>query len=243
MISRFVLAGAALVAVVGATWTAHAQEMQPNAPPPTYERRSFLEQRVEAPTNALELGVGTGYTQGFGSLQSGVGFPSVAEAGLGVEVDVGYRIVPRLSVGISGQYQEFNAQRATGARGVSGGVNATYHLDPYTRFDPFVSLGAGYRLLWETFPEPAPTLLTHGFELAKLQVGFDLKATPEIAIGPVVGAGLDLFLWQVPSGGTTVAIDDPRLSTFVFAGVQGRFDVGGGRERPPGVVPVMATRR
>jgi hypothetical protein len=32
-------------------------------------------------------------------------------------------------------------------------------------------------------------------------------------------------LWQ--DAGTSTALSNPRVSTFVFAGVQGRFDAGG----------------
>lgn len=240
MISRFVFAGAAAAVVLGTTAAASAQQYQPTAPSPTYERRSFLEQRVDAPVNALELGVAPVYTQGFGMLQSGLGMPGIAMAGIGVNVDVAYRVVPRLSLGVTGEYYELNAMRGTGARGLAGTLAATYHVDPYTRLDPWVQLGVGYRTLWETFPGTTPTMLYHGLELAKLGVGLDLKASPAVAIGPMIGADLDLFLWQVPSGGTTTAIPSPRLSAFVFAGLQGRFDVGGERMRPVGYAPAYA---
>jgi hypothetical protein len=49
----------------------------------------------------------------------------------------------------------------------------------------------------------------------------------------MVGADLTLFLWQNPEGPAgNREIDDPRVSTFVYAGLQGRFDIGGERIAP-----------
>src|SRR4051794_67452 len=50
--------------------------------------------RIPAPSRALELSVGTGYTQPFGMLQSGVPLNDVARAGIGAEAGLGYRIDP-----------------------------------------------------------------------------------------------------------------------------------------------------
>lgn len=192
------------------------------------ERGDYFTQPVDAPRQAFELTVGTGYTQGFGMVQSGVSLPDVVGAGLGVDLGAGYRIDPRFAVLATGQYQEFNAQRGTGTRGLAAGLAGAYHFAPYVRSDPWIQLGAGYRMMWETASN-TPTLLTHGFELAKLTAGFDVRLSQDIAVMPVVGADLNLFLWQ--NGGNAVAIADPRLSTFVFAGAQGRFDIGGTRVR------------
>ncbi len=215
----------AKLATVSAIGLVLASAMQARAQttPSAGEEPSYLQQHVDAPIKALELSVGTGYTQGFGMLQGGVALPDVVTPGIAVDLGVGYRIDPHWSIGLAGQYQELTAERASGARGLTAGINAAYHLSPYTRADPWVQLGTGYRLLWETHPDPAPNLLTHGFELAKLTVGMDIRVDKDVAIAPVIGADLNLPLWQ--NNGPQVALNDPRVSTFVFAGVQGRFDV------------------
>ena len=56
-------------------------------------------------------------------------------------------------------------------------------------------------------------------------MGFDLRVSPDIAIAPVIGADATMFLFQDVSGNIDI-ISSPRVSTFVFAGVQGRLDVG-----------------
>ena len=188
---------------------------------------------LPAPARALEIVVGTGYTQGFGMLQPGVDMRSVAEAGVGIDAGVMYRINPRWAVGVVGEYNELEAERATAARGFTAGVAAAFHAAPYRRLDPWVQLATGYRGLWEVHTDATtPDVATHGLELAKLTVGLDVRATRDVAIAPVIGADLTLPLWQSVGGSTANAISDPRVATFVFAGIQARFDVGGERVAP-----------
>jgi hypothetical protein len=178
-----------------------------------------------APSNALELSVSTGYTQGFGNLKSGVGLPSVATVGIGFDLGVGYRIDPNWAVLWNGQYQEFTAERVAHARGITNDIAVQYHFAPMRQVDPWIEGGAGYRVFWED-PDVGATLTTHGFQLARVRAGLDLRADEYVAIGPIIGADATLFLFQdVPNLGTSIS--DPRLSTFVYAGLQGRFDVGG----------------
>jgi hypothetical protein len=195
---------------------------------------------VEAPRKAFELGLSTGYTQGFGAINAAPGglVGDIARGGLGVGLDLGYRIDPRLSFGVTGQYQELQGAAAQPpgfrARGAMVGVQAAFHALPYQRVDPWVSLGTGYRMLWSVPPGPAPNLLSHGFELAKLGIGLDVRISRDVALGPMIGGGLDMFFWQSPQGGVgNVAIADKRVSSFVFGGIGGRFDLGGTRERAP----------
>jgi outer membrane protein OmpA-like peptidoglycan-associated protein len=226
-------------AVIVSTTQARAQNDQPEA-----EGGFWLGQHVNAPDGALELTIGTGYTQGFGSLQSGVNMHDVITPGFAVEGGIGYRFSPNWSLEVTGQYQEFDAQRTEHARGFLPGIAGTFHFMPYRRTDPYVSLGTGYRMLWEDDPMTHRTLLTHGFELARLSVGVDFRMTEDISVAPVVGADLTLPLWQDANNGTgNASINDPRVSTFVFAGLQGRFDLGGRREsgRPP-VAPPHVTQ-
>jgi hypothetical protein len=154
--------------------------------------------------------------------------PDVASGGIGVEVGLNHRSTPRIAWGVRGQYQELGSARGTGTRGATADLNVTYHGQPMERLDPWLQIGPGYRLLWETNAS-TPTVLTHGFQLVRALVGVDLRAGEDIALAPVVGGDLDVFLWQKPSDGGTFALANPRLSTFVYVGVQGRFELGGER--------------
>jgi hypothetical protein len=171
----------------------------------------------------LELTVATGYAQGFGSLQEGVGMPRVAGPGIGAELGIGYRATPHWGIAGIGQYQELTSERADAARGVTGTLAVQYHISPRTRVDPWIDFGVGYRVLWEPLPTSA-TLVHHGLQLGRARIGLDLRGQ-DVAIAPVIGADITTFLWQ--DLGSVDAVTDPRASVFVFAGLQGRLDVGG----------------
>ena len=66
----------------------------------------------------------------------------------------------------------------------------------------------------------------NGWEIARLQVGVDYRLDRAIAIAPVVGIDMTTFLTQSTSGGSGWQnISNPTVNSFLFAGVQGRFDV------------------
>jgi peptidoglycan-associated lipoprotein len=127
-----------------------------------------------------------------------------------------------------GEFQEFNAQRAHSALGTVAGIQAAYHFAPSRRIDPWLGLGTGYRWLWEVYNENHTQVLTQGLQMARLLVGLDIRTSQEFAIGPVIGADLDEFLSQGNGG-----ITNPGVSTFVHAGLMGRFDIGTFDHRPP----------
>jgi hypothetical protein len=175
--------------------------------------------------------VGTGYTQGFGMITPNVGIPSVAGAGIGVNGDIAYRINPHASIGVAGQYQEFTSENNSASRGFAGNLGITYHGTPLLRGDPWVRFGAGYRMLWSVNPVgplgvSGPTVLVHGFELAALNIGYDVRLSEGVAIAPMIGADLTMFLWQDTSAFGNHALSSAELGTFVFAGIQGRFNAG-----------------
>ena len=141
---------------------------------------------LRAPRGAFELGAELGYTQGFGAVRQGTSVRDLAGAGMALGVGVGVRVSPTFSIGATGQLAGFNANEAlplgTAVRGATAGVEATFHIAPFARADPWVSVGGGYRMLWEVPQGSAPTTLTHGFELAKITVGVDLRPSEDVAV-------------------------------------------------------------
>lgn len=192
---------------------------------------------IRAPRGAFEVGVEAGYTQGFGSVSRGRGVGDVAGAGGMVGLAAGARLNPRWSltgrVGLEGYGASDAIARGTSVRGGSAGISGTFHASPYERLDPTITLGTGYRALVEAPAGTAPNTITHGFELGRLEVGLDVRASESVAISPVVGADLSMFMWRTGGGAETAALTNKTLSTFVFAGVKGRFDLGGTRESKP----------
>jgi peptidoglycan-associated lipoprotein len=108
----------------------------------------------------------------------------------------------------------------------------TYHFDPVLRGDPWLRLGTGYRMLWENDPvgsAAGTSVMRHGFEALALKIGYDVRVSEDVAIAPVIGADLDVFLWQDSSVGGGQALSTAQVGSFVYAGLQGRFDMGGTR--------------
>lgn len=196
---------------------------------------TYIREPMRAPHNAFEIGLSTGYTQGFGSIADGLPVGRVADAGIGFGLDLAYRVNPMFSIGLAGQFQEFSPDTkikvGTDVRGLTTTLLGTVHFSPYDTLDPFVQIGAGYRMLWTLPPGKNNDVLTHGFQLAKLNLGLDVRVSKDVAIGPMVGADLNLFLWTNPEGPSgNRKIQDTSISTYIYAGLQGRFDIGGTRE-------------
>ncbi len=248
--------GAALFGVAAVTWggTAHAQQQQIaplyqldssgpgfSHPDVGYGQEDYYKRGLPAPTQSFELRLGPGYTQGFGMVTPNVGIPSVAGAGIGVNADIAYRVSPHFSLGVAGQYQEFSSERNSASRGAMGNFGFTVHGAPFLRGDPWMRLAAGYRLLWSVNPVGGgPTVLVHGFELAALNLGYDLRLSEGVAIAPMIGADLTMFVWA-DAAGVNRALSSAQVGTFVFAGLQGRFNAGPSTSSSSGSSMAMST--
>jgi hypothetical protein len=190
---------------------------------------------VAPPSNALEIAVGTGYSQGAGPIAGGMAnhLEDLTGPGGAVELDLGYRINPMLSIGGFGTLAKY----ATGTVADDGqdnysataGIQAIAHIRPDRSVDPWLSLGTGWKGLWIS-PEEGKTTSLQGLELARLQLGIDYRITRDVAIAPVIGGSLDMFLQEsspMTSGYTD--LQTKKANFTGFAGVAGRFDVAGGR--------------
>jgi hypothetical protein len=195
------------------------------------EVRTWSE-RVPEASNALELGVGGGYTEGFGALTPLHNIQEVAIDGIGLDLNVDYRFDPHFSIGIQGEYQQFVSptQASVVARGAATNIGLTYHAMPSTYAAPWVRIATGYRMFWSVDPAGGEdTTLIHGLELAKATFGYDLRLARDIAVSPAFGADLTMFVWQ-DENGVNVPFGPPQLCVFIFGGFQGRFDLGGQRQ-------------
>lgn len=199
--------------------------VEPVALAQSSEQRPWAERQLAAPSSALELTLSTGYTQPFGMVERGLETTNVATPGIGIDLGVGYRITPRWSISYGAQYFELTAERGSSTRGLAPSIALTYHFAPDVRVDPWLELGSGYRFLWENGAQAGVNTLWHGFRMATARVGIDLRAGSDVSLAPFVGADVNVFMWR--DDVTAVAIADPRVNTFFFAGLQGRFDIGG----------------
>ena len=200
------------------------------------ENPALAQSTMPAVTHALELGVGAGYAQAEGDIGAGMSaLGDLSSSGRTAELQVGYRIIPHLELGVYGTFSGFTAgdevADSTDVHGATAGLQAAWHFLPAEAIDPWLGLSTGWRGLWLGPGEGQRTSL-QGFELARLQVGVDYRVTPEIAIAPVVGASLSMFVSQdAPGTNGYQDIEDPQANVFFFAGLMGRFDLLGQRVR------------
>jgi len=204
------------------------------AQPDDLEATKGFDHPVTAVQNAFELGIAAGYAQGAGKLGGGMNsLEDVASAGGAVEIDAGARIIPNLSVGLYGTFSQSakgdQLPSSTDVYGASAGVQAAWHFRPSTSVDPFVNLGTGWRALWLN-PTSGKVTSLQGLELARLQLGVDYRITPDVAIAPVIGGALDMFVSEdSPMTNDYTEIQTKKVNFTGFAGIAGRFDLGGKR--------------
>jgi hypothetical protein len=188
------------------------------------------EKNLAPAARSVELTIGTGYEQGFGNIQANQSsLTELGQAGGAVQTSVGYRILPQLTLSLYGSFAEFaragQVDSSAHLYSVAAGVQSDWHFLPGgSEFDPWLSLGSGWRGYWVN--QNAGNSTDQGMELAKLQVGVDYRIDRAVAISPVVGADLTTFFTQqTPGSNGWTNISSPQVNTFFFAGLQGRFDI------------------
>jgi len=101
---------------------------QPESPDTT----TGFDHAVPSVKNAFEIGVATGYTQGGGKLGGNMGsLEDLSGPGGAVEVDLGYRILPQLSLGAYGTFSKYqkgdSVANDTDVLGATAGLQAVVH--------------------------------------------------------------------------------------------------------------------
>jgi hypothetical protein len=196
-------------------------------------QESYFRTPVPAPKNAFEFQLSGGYTQGFGNVFPNHGIIDVAGAGFGLTATIGYRMSSVVSWDLEGQYQAFSSENFGTAQGLDVNVGATLHARPSHRGDPWLRLATGYRFLFisETIPGPGGfgtlngNVDFHGWDVINARIGYDIRSSANLAWAPIVGANLQTFIWA-----NSTLLSTVQWGTFIYAGLQARFDVGGPRE-------------
>jgi len=185
-----------------------------------------------APARAFELTFGEGYHQGFGQGSSkNEKLGDLGRAGLSMELGLGYRINPHFAVAFYMEGARYtngsSVPREASSWGAAAGIEGTYHFMPFSRIDPWIGIGHGVRGYLVDRSDPGTKALL-GLDVARLRVGADFKVGSAFSIGPVVSASLTRFGgYHSSETSHPENIEDRGWSTFVFAGLQGRIDIGG----------------
>ena len=209
----------------------------------------YLEKKMAAPASAFEIGAAGLYNQGWGHLTDSSGNAPVnlqdnAGSGIAGELDLGYRLNPNLTLGLYGMITEFNGARnvenqQVNQRSVAAGVQGQFFLRPYHVVNPWVGLGTAWRGYWSV-PDVGGITSRQGWQIARLEIGVDMRASRAISIGPYVGGSLDVWFTEKQPGQDSRNLDGPPLSAFFIAGIMGRFDIGG--VYIPSLTPAVASR-
>jgi hypothetical protein len=228
MNSKWKVAAAATIGGMLITGAASAQEKD------QVQNTSDKSRSLAPATHDVELTIGTGYEQAFGKVASGQPkLQDIGEAGGAIQLGAGYRLIPQLTLGVYGSGAMFaradEAEQSTKAYSAAAGVQADWHFIPAGHeVDPWLSLGTGWRGYWAHTDQGTNSM--QGMELAKLQIGVDYRVDESLALSPVVGVDLSTFFAQsTPAAEAFHNISNPNVNTFVFAGLQGRFDVPSGK--------------
>lgn len=190
---------------------------------------------VPAVANAFEIGVSAGFSQGLGKFGNNMGlsFQDLGILGPTFELGLGYRMFPELSVGAYGSvagYQRGSTadELSLSVFGARAGVQAVLHLRPTRAVDPWLSLGTGWTSLW-ILPTDGKTSSFQGLDLVRIQVGVDYRLSKDVAIAPAISGGFSTFLAEDYTMPDLTEISGKRIQFTAFAGLTGRFDVGGTR--------------
>jgi hypothetical protein len=197
--------------------SAHAQESG-DLPPDTSAARP----------KRLELEAGAGYVVGMGALAAQQSYDGAPGSGMAVLAGLNYRLSRRWALGLQGEYYDFAGGPASPARGLAASAAAVWHFDGSQSADPWLRLGAGYRVLWEGDPSSVTGALVsmHGLELVQVSVGYDVTLSKSLTVAPVIGAALDAFLWE-DAPADVKQTSYTRFASLIYLGVQGRLALGG----------------
>lgn len=153
----------------------------------------------------------------FASIDSDTNFGDRAAAGFGAGADLGLGVSRSVAVGVYGQYLAYGEPDACTTCDPSTlgfGAFVRYHLVQGVRFDPWASIGAGYR----TF-DTGETRYS-GIEWLRLSVGGDWYALSQVGFGPFLELNFGSFL-DTPAG------TDPAVYATFAAGIRVALDFPG----------------
>jgi hypothetical protein len=146
-------------------------------------------------------------------------------------LDIGYLVTPDVMLGAYGQFAPLvtrNCDTGASCRGsdVRVGVQAQFLLSPGEKVNPWLGLGFGYEILslGESMTGGEVTVSAKGVELAHLQAGLDLRATPAIGVGPFVGCSIGQFSSATTSnalGSTSGDLANRVMHEWLEFGVRG----------------------
>jgi hypothetical protein len=160
-------------------------------------------------------------------------------------LDIGYRLTPRLLLGVYAMYG-FVLPKAGAATdplgggcpegldcsgaGVRFGLQGQYHFSPAAPLDPWLGLGLGYEWITshvegQAFGFPIDVETEHGgLELVHLQGGVDVRLSPAFTLGPFAALSVMQYMRcsaTLDGEDTTCRLPDAAWHGWLVFGVRG----------------------
>ncbi|MFZ5889827.1 MAG: hypothetical protein ACOY0T_02070 [Myxococcota bacterium] len=149
-------------------------------------------------------------------------FMDRAGLGVGAQGDLGIGIGRNLAIGVFGEYAHFSSSSDCSScktDTLSVGPFVRYHLVQGTRFDPWLTLGVGYRKLTAS-GAPGEVEYT-GIDWARVALGGDWYALSQLGFGPYAQATLGTFTDR-PAGTSATVYGTVNLGFRFVIDAQGR---------------------
>src|SRR5664280_1932434 len=146
----------------------------------------------ESPMSRLEVGVHAALEAPIGQINGGNPLNEVVSRAHALGVEVGYRVLPRLYVGVSGQYDFANAVDTpcfgcgysirNGAHFIRIETNAEYRFVRSGAIRPWIGSGLGYEILFVThsFLDQVNSDRWRGIEFLTVAGGVDFRPVERI---------------------------------------------------------------
>jgi hypothetical protein len=186
---------------------------------------------ARAQDTGFEAGLRVGYGVPLGNVDKNIKLSDEIGGEIPLIIDVGYRVIPNLFVGLYGQYAfgwvsgntskacDMSSQFSCSAHDIRLGVEGHFHFMPREKLDPWVGLGIGYEWLGISVSGGGADVSSTitGFEFFNLQAGLDIALAEHFYLGPFVTLSFAQF-----SGGTVVC-----KSTICGSGFEANGDIRG----------------
>jgi hypothetical protein len=180
------------------------------------------------------LGASVGPTWSLGKLATDVAAVRGLGTGIGVNADAGFGLSRNVVLGVWGSFSRYrNGDICGSCDGTAFAVGpfVRYHLSQGLRFDPWLSLGGGYRYVQfdqdgvdvDNKPpvEPSVTAEFSGLQWLRLELGADYYAFSGLGLGPYGSFGLSSYTTR-PDGAGKAAVN-----TELSVGLRFLLDVPG----------------
>lgn len=169
------------------------------------------------------IGVGISPTWSLGRLGRNVAAERGLGTGLSVRGDAGFGLSRSVAIGVWGGftgYTDGDACDSCGGRALSIGPFVRYHLSQGLRFDPWLSLGGGYRHV--SFEDASGQRRKFsGLEWLRLELGGDYYVFSGFALGPYGALSLSSYTKRPASAG------DAGVNTELSVGLRFLLDLPG----------------